>query len=866
MSENLNIIIYKYKYLSNIILKLEKHINNVYSYYYFDITKKNKNIGLLYDISKKINISYNLLIETNEILENSKLFINEEIIVKDLLVNFGYDNLLELLIIFNKFKLTEYQLNYINEINNLFIPIKISIFNVQNTEEYYWRSPSEYIKTDILKLNKELWLKNSLSDNEYLKIDGFFINDTLSYFIKSSHINGNILQNTKINILEELKNNLISIKFIKKFIKYDYLGNIYTLSQADYIKYIKENYNKFNELSKDNFANIVKKFTTETNNKIQYEYIFLLLLGSNDNSNIASILFNLIKNIQFQKIIQKRLSYNLLKKIKYNEITKIDYKKQLLLNNNIPTNIKNITLEKIEEMKLNSNEYYKQLLFVKTILNFPWVSETLFNKINSINYLNEIEHKLISSSYGHNDAKQLLLQTIGKWISNPSSNGTCFGLVGPPGVGKTLLAKSLGYALNIPFSEITLGGQNDGELLYGHGYTYSGSQPGIIIKKMVEMGKAQCILYFDELDKTGLKNGIINEITSILIHLTDPNMNKSFQDRFFQGIDFPLDKVIFIFSYNDSKLIDPILLDRIKEIEIKAYTTNEKIKIVQDFILPELIKNININFNINIKDDKLLFFEPSLIEFIIDNYTNEAGVRDIKRKIEQILLSLNLDNIYKRNKCHKITKEIIIKILNKPKLDIIKINNTPEVGIINGLYTTLSGSGGIMPIQIFNNYLSNKNSFEIKITGNQGTIMVESIYCALTTALNYIQNINADLLNNFNKGFHVHIPSVSTPKDGPSAGSAFTCAFISRILNFPIKNNIAITGEIDITGKITKIGGLEFKLIGAKKAGVNLVYIPNDNNTDIEDIKIKYPLLITKDFNIILCSHIKEIINNILIK
>jgi ATP-dependent Lon protease len=192
-------------------------------------------------------------------------------------------------------------------------------------------------------------------------------------------------------------------------------------------------------------------------------------------------------------------------------------------------------------------------------------------------------------------AKKSLLQTIGKWISNPSSQGTCFGLVGPPGVGKTLLAKSISKALDIPFSEITLGGQNDGEILHGHGYTYSGSQPGLIIKKMVEMGKSRCILYFDELDKACSKHGSINEITSILIHLTDPNMNKTFQDRFFQGVDFPLDKAIIIFSYNDPKLVDPILLDRIKQIEVSAYNIIDKKKIVKNFIIPELVNSIGLN-------------------------------------------------------------------------------------------------------------------------------------------------------------------------------------------------------------------------------------------------------------------------------
>ena len=373
---------------------------------------------------------------------------------------------------------------------------------------------------------------------------------------------------------------------------------------------------------------------------------------------------------------------------------------------------------------------------------------------------------------------------------------------------------------------------------------------------MVEAGKSRCILYFDELDKACSKHGQINEITSILIHLTDPNMNKTFQDRFFQGIDFPLNKVIMIFSYNDSDLIDPILLDRLKEIKIKPYTTNEKIEIVNDFILPEVTKNIGFNA-------KDIIFNKKLIEFIIENYTNEAGVRNIKRKIEEIMLNLNLDKIYKRNLFSEKNKSIILKekdvvsILNAPSLDIQKIPEVSSVGIINGLYATSNGDGGIIPIQIFTNYVSGDN-VEFKLTGSQGKVMKESVYCSYTAATNYLArksdifpelkdtNISDLIKNKFKNGFHIHAPSTSTPKDGPSAGCAFTSAFISRILGRKIKRNIAMTGEIDLTGNVTKIGGLNYKLLGSKKAGVTLVFIPKENEKDYKEIKKEKPKIIFK--------------------
>jgi ATP-dependent Lon protease len=341
-------------------------------------------------------------------------------------------------------------------------------------------------------------------------------------------------------------------------------------------------------------------------------------------------------------------------------------------------------------------------------------------------------------------------------------------------------------------------------------------------------------------------------------------MNKSFQDRFFQGVDFPLNKVIMIFSYNDSDKIDPILLDRLTQITIKPYSVNDKINIVKQFIIPELEKSVGISIDFN--DD--------IIKYIIDNYTNEAGMRNIKRKIEKIFLSLNLNNLINNVELTNfvLTIDEVKKILLKPNNDITIIHPQPKVGIINGLYATTNGDGGIIPIQIFNNFTS--QTFEIKLTGKQGDDMKESVQCALTCALDYIkQNLNKYNIdnfdnyfqNNFKNGFHIHAPSISVPKDGPSAGCAFTCAFISRILNIPIKNDISMTGEIELTGKITKIGGLNFKLIGAKKAGIKIVYIPKENTEDFHDIIKKDNNLIDDNFKVYIVDNLNEVIDNVLL-
>jgi endopeptidase La len=925
----------RYKCIFQDIQVLQSHINNLYKQNLLDLQDRNSIISILFDLGKSLNTQYNQYInqeienfETtpkeenltlNHILELNQHFENYQYSIlsienkpfedtldkiNQIISKYGYNNLINTIERYignvNSKVINENTWNFINEINQFVITLGIEKSDIDIDSDYKLIIPDNFEDNDYLELTKILLIK--LNSKLTLRVKLYFQNDLININIKSSQITLPLLYDKKTQIIKKLDKLQLDVKFVKSFIKYDNISNIYARSVDQYIEYIQNTYQKFIETVNTSILNLMKNFLAkDTNLKKMYQTIFLLLLGDDENSDFAGILLGLLKekknktraiynmfydNIPFYLQLKLRRSGNNIKeqieKIKSISTEDINFTKQLVSNKAIPDNIKALTIEKIEEMKSFNNEYFKQLTYVKHVINYPWPSpgeDIYFKNLNqntdkAKDYLKQVEDKLRYSSFGHEEAKTTLLQVIGKWISNPTSQGSSFGLVGPPGVGKTLLAKSMGDALNIPFAQITLGGQNDGEILHGHGYTYSGSQPGLIIKKMVEMGKSRCILYFDELDKACSKHGQVNEITSILIHLTDPNMNKTFQDRFFQGIDFPLDKVIMIFSYNDSSLVDPILLDRIKEIKVAPYTSNEKLQIIKNFTLPELQKNIGIEQNIRISDN--------LIEYIIDNYTQEAGVRNLKRKFEEILLNLNMDKIYKKGIFKKnkkyitLTKKIINQILKTPLEDINKIHQHPQIGIINGMYATSNGNGGIVPIQVFSNISVGTEEFDLKLTGKQGDVMKESVNCSYTTATQYLarhfdkyKELNNNLHDYLNKyfkhGFHIHTPSTATPKDGPSAGSAFTCAFVSRILEKPIRNDIAMTGEIELTGRITKIGGLNFKLLGAKKAGIKLVFIPFENKKDVDEIKQKYPKLFDKDFKVEIIEYIDEIIPKILI-
>nr|QBK89184.1 MAG: ATP-dependent protease [Mimivirus LCMiAC02] len=790
-------------------------------------------------------------------------------------------------------------LNQIDMYNNIFIPLNYKIVNINKNDKLIFCKKKE-LKNDVV-INNGARLYINIRNISYIAFDGYFINDNLNIHNRISNICYEHVYNKK-KALEKyvlMKKN-IDNDFIQQYFINITIGEIIISEKNNFLKQVIFDYNKYKEIKKMSFLDLVKEFKNydkydKHNIKKIFTIIKLLLFGSEKNINNAKLIINALKakktkkNYKIYDIINKNLDY--CSKIKLcNAFIKDDIlqhknrkisvakslKNQIIACEYMPNSVKEKAMEKTEELEMlekSGSGYYKQKMYIQTLLKYPWIhddDDDIFTNISKdnkkcIKFLENVENKLNEKVFGHDECKKVIIELMGKWIINPNSSGTAIGLSGPPGIGKTLIATALGDALNIPFIKITLGGQNDGDKLHGHGYTYTEAQPGDIVKKMCNAGRQRCIIYFDELDKVAIKKDI-NEIYGILNHVVDSTTNKEIQDRFFQEIDFPLNKVLFVFSYNNPKRIDNSLLDRLYKIPIGPFTSPEKIIIANKFIIPEMVKSYKF-----IKSSKIL--SDNSISYIIDKYTNEDGVRDLKRKIESLFLGLNINRIkksgiYSDNIKNPKNNSIVLSIqhiknyLGDSKIHITRVNDSDMVGVINGLFTTDKGNGGILPIQIYNNDMGNNNNkFTLEITGNQLRTMTESIKVAFTTATHHINKNTKDKF--FNKhiyGFHINNPGGGVDKDGPSAGCAFTVAFISRIINKKIRHDIAMTGEIELTGKISKIGGLVYKLIGAKKAGVKLVLVPIENELDILNIKKKNKYLFDNNFNVKLVSNLREVL------
>lgn len=494
-------------------------------------------------------------------------------------------------------------------------------------------------------------------------------------------------------------------------------------------------------------------------------------------------------------------------------------------------------LKKLSKMASFSAEASVCRTFIETIISLPWNKES-----KDILDIKIASKTLDKDHYGLHDVKDRILDYLAVKQLNPDTKGGILCLAGPPGVGKTSLVKSIAESMGRKFVRVSLGGVRDEAEIRGHRRTYVGSMPGRIIKALKEAGTSNPVILLDEIDK--MASDFKGDPSSAMLEVLDPEQNFHFEDHYLD-MPFDLSKVFFVATANDLRGISGPLRDRMEIISLSSYTEFEKVHIAKNYLISQSQKENGLsNIKFDISDNTILK--------IINEYTREAGVRNLKREFNLLFRKLAREVIEKDKKKISITLNNLEKYLGKPKLKPEKLREkTLKQGVVNGLAWTAYGG---TTLEVQGVAIGGKGA--LSLTGTLGNVMKESATVAYTYIKSHLGDFNLSETDFFEKkDIHLHFPEGATPKDGPSAGIAITTAILSVISGRKIRQDVAMTGEVTITGEVLPIGGVKEKVIGAHRVGIREVILPEENRSDEQDI----PKEVKKDMTIHFVSTYKEV-------
>ncbi|MDO5541321.1 MAG: endopeptidase La [Eubacteriales bacterium] len=474
-------------------------------------------------------------------------------------------------------------------------------------------------------------------------------------------------------------------------------------------------------------------------------------------------------------------------------------------------------IERYRNVSMNSGESSVIRGYIETLLEMPWDYASKDNKdIAGAREILEADH------YGLEKVKERILEFLAVRILTKKGDSPILCLVGPPGTGKTSIAKSIARALDKKYVRISLGGVRDEAEIRGHRRTYIGAMPGRIASGIRSAGVKNPLMLLDEIDK--LSSDYKGDTASAMLEVLDGEQNDKFRDHY---IEIPLDlsEVLFIATANDVQTIPRPLLDRMELIEITSYTENEKFHIAKEHLWRKQVERNGLT-------KKQITITDEALKKVISDYTREAGVRSLERKLGEICRKAAREILENKKKSVKVTEKNLKKYLGRGRYTIQERNESDEVGIVRGLAWTSVG-GDTLQIEV--NIMPGKG--DISLTGQLGDVMKESAQ----TGLSYIRSVSSDYdipEDFFRKhDIHIHIPEGAVPKDGPSAGVTMATAMISAVTETPVRADVAMTGEITLRGRVLPIGGLKEKLLAAKNAGIKIVFVPKKNKPDVEEIQ-----------------------------
>ena len=473
-------------------------------------------------------------------------------------------------------------------------------------------------------------------------------------------------------------------------------------------------------------------------------------------------------------------------------------------------------IKRFKSLGYNNSESSVSRGYIDTLLKLPWDKASRDN-----NNLNKAKDILEADHYGLEKVKERVLEFLAVRTLTKKGSSPILCLVGPPGTGKTSIARSVARALNKKYVRVCLGGVRDEAEIRGHRRTYVGAMPGRIAAGLIQAGVKNPLMLLDEIDK--VSSDYKGDTSSALLEVLDSEQNKKFTDHY---VELPIDlsEVLFIATANDPQSIPRPLMDRMEVIEISSYTENEKEHIAREHLISKQMKANGL------KEGQLSITDEAL-RMMISGYTREAGVRNLERKLGEICRKTARKILQDKRKQVKVTKENLEEFLGKSRYNYQKVNEKDEIGIVRGLAWTSVG-GDTLQIEV--NLMPGKGEF--LLTGQLGDVMKESAQAGISYIRSVADTYGIDAEFFKKHDLHIHIPEGAVPKDGPSAGITMATAMLSAITGRAVKANLAMTGEITLRGRVLPIGGLKEKLLAAKTAGIMNVLVPAQNKPDVEEI------------------------------
>lgn len=580
----------------------------------------------------------------------------------------------------------------------------------------------------------------------------------------------------------------------------------------------------------------------------------LLVLASMQKEKAINEIENSINNRVKKSIDENQKEFYLREKLKAikeelgdapNGEDEVERFRSMIKDNPYPQNVKDKLTEELaryEMMPSTSPEANVVRTYLDWMTKLPWFEMTEDNQD-----ITKVEKILDEDHFGLKKPKERIVEQLAVKQMTQSLKAPIICLVGPPGVGKTSISKSIARALDRKFVKISLGGVTDESEIRGHRRTYLGSMPGRIIQGMKKAGVMNPVFLLDEIDK--MASDYKGDPTSAMLEVLDPEQNSMFSDNYIEE-PYDLSQVLFIATANDLGGIPEPLRDRLEIIELSSYTEQEKLMIAKDHLIKKELKNHGLT------DEQLTITDDALM-YIIRHYTREAGVRQLERLIAAICRKSVLKILKKTTDHVAVDVNDLEELLGKAPFDHTKKQPKPQVGVVTGLAWTQFG-GDILPIEV-NHF---KGSGKFIVTGQLGDVMKESASIALDYLKAHADKYSLKDVDFDKQDIHIHVPEGAVKKDGPSAGVTLTTAIYSAFTQKPVRDDVAMTGEVTLTGNVLPIGGLKEKSISAHRSGIHTIIIPKDNAKDIDDI----PKSVRNDLTIITADHIDTVLENALVK